>query len=121
MTTYSEKLFKGKQHILTRIKLKPGKTERTKEFLESLHKNHQTEMKQILEESNMPLDCSFIDHTDHGDYVYIFKRLLDIEDLKGNIAKSKIPLYDQIRAWGEECFEGERVDLKAHAVFDLTP
>jgi len=106
------------QHILTRIKLKPGKTEQTKEFLIGLHKNHQAEMKAILNESNMVMDCSFIDQTDHGDYIYIFKKLTDIEALKKNISHSTLPLYEKIRAWGEECFEGERVDLEAVAVFE---
>ena len=106
------------QHILSRFKLKLGKTQRTKDFLEALHRNHQTEMKEILKESHMTMDCSFIDQTEHGDYVYIFKKLIDIEDLKHNIEKSPLHPYKEINAWAKECLEGERVDLKAVAVFE---
>jgi len=33
-------------------------------------------------------------------------------------ANSQLPLFDKIRAWKEECFENERIDLKSVAVFE---
>lgn len=39
------------------------------------------------------------------DTLFIFKQLESIDQLKNRIQKSELKLYDEIRAWANECLE----------------
>lgn len=101
------------KYILSQFKIKDGKKADAEKFLTNLHKNHQIEMKNVLEESGVTLDCSFIE----GEYLFIFKKLEDLDALKNNIESSKLEIYKEIRNWAEECLE-DRKDTEAIAVFE---
>lgn len=105
------------QYILTKLKIKDGKKEKAEAFLNHLKKEaYQDGMESVIE-ARILLECSYIDsHTD-GHFIYIFKKLEDLQLLKNKIATSKLEIYDQIRAWANECFEN-RTDLEPIVVFE---
>ena len=101
------------QYVLSKFKIRTGKVESTRKFLESLHAHHQSEMAIVLKEANMNIDCSFID----GEYLFIFKRLELLEHLKQKISSSNLKIYEEIRNWYNDSIES-REDLFAVAAFD---
>lgn len=105
------------QYVLTRLKIKPGKEEATQEFLRGLASNKLSETMATLDEAKIRLECSFIDKHADGTYLYIFKKLEDLDHLKDRFANSKLKIYEDIRAWADECLE-DRLDLPAIASFD---
>jgi flagellar biosynthesis regulator FlbT len=105
------------QYVLTRLKIKPGKEEATEEFIRYFADNRLSETMATLDEAKILLECSFIDKHADGTYLYIFKKLENLEHLKDRIANSKLKLYEEIRAWADECLEN-RLDLDPLASFD---
>ncbi len=108
------------KHVLTKLRIKPGKTEKAVSFLENIQKNHLPEALQTLQEAKMPLECHFVEKTPNGDFLWVMKTLEDLDFLRNYTANSDLPIFDKIRAWKKECFESDRVDLETVAVFDLT-
>ena len=108
------------EYVLSRFRIKRGKVNVTKEFLNNLESACQLEMTEVLKEAAVTLDCSFVHSDVNGDFVYIFKRLADSERLKQCISKSGHPLYERIRNWAKDCFESGE-DWHAVAVFDPSP
>ncbi|MBF0104601.1 MAG: hypothetical protein HQM16_04660 [Deltaproteobacteria bacterium] len=106
------------EYVLSRFKIIPGKKERTESFLKHLHENHQREMADVMKEAKMMLDCSFVESNVHGDFLYIFKKLENHNQLIDHIENSKQEIYSQIRSWAKECVE-KVDDLSPVATFDL--
>ncbi len=105
------------QYVLSRFRIKDGMKDRAVTFLADLHRNHQAEMDGVLKDVGMTLDCSFVESTGRGDFVYIFKRLEDLSRLRGQLAKLDSGIYKKINKWAAECLE-EGEDLYAEAAFD---
>lgn len=105
------------QYVLSRYRIKPGMTEQTLAFLRDVNKNHQAEITHVLHHAGMTLDCSFVEETEHGDFVFIFKRLENLASLREQIKQMEGNIYSKIREWAQACLE-EGVDLDALAVFD---
>lgn len=91
------------QYILTQFKIKPNRVRETVKFLKKLNR-HQKEMKMVLKESGILLDCSFI--------------IGDLKQLKKKIKNSNLPIYEDIRMWAASCLKS-RKDSKALVTFDL--
>jgi len=109
------------EYVLSKFAIKHGKTAETKAFLQELNEHHQSDMREVLEEAEMFLDCSFVVSENDGDYVFIFKKIADHNKLIERISDSKLKVYEKIRAWGESCLEldsRERFSPIAH--FDRT-
>ncbi|MBU0504454.1 MAG: DUF6176 family protein [bacterium] len=106
------------QYILTKLQIKPGKTEETKNFLKTLETDRHPEMMEAFSETGMFFEVSFIENKPEGDVLYIFKKLHSLEELKKKIENSKQPIFDSIRIWAKECLVGERLDIEAVTVYE---
>jgi hypothetical protein len=103
------------QSILTKVRIRPGCTERVRRFLEAFHQKPD-ELYEVLEDGRIFVESDFIEETANGDYLYVFKRLESIEYLKGRIANSTLPLSRRIREVLVPCVAGRR-DLEAVTTF----
>ena len=101
--------------VLTKLQIRSGKIDRVKQFLFSLN-NRQQEMEVLLRECQIHFDCSFVESSHEGDYLYVFKQLSSNEDLVQKVVGSTLPVAAEIVAWAEECFI-TREDLTPQAVF----
>jgi len=106
------------KYILTKYKIKKGKTDETISFLKTLEGKRHQETMVALDESEILFESNFIDRTTSGDFLYIVKKMQSLNKLKRNIAQSQLPIFDSIRAWAKDCLEGERLDLEAVAVYE---
>ncbi len=105
------------QYVLSKFKLRPDAVESAKKFLAEI--NHkQKEMAEVLSDAAMSLDCSFVDTTPEGSFLFVFKRIEDHEKLRKEMANSKLGIYDSIREWAAKSIEGEGQELRALAVFE---
>jgi hypothetical protein len=101
------------EYVLSKYKIKKGQEKVLKDFLLRLNRVHQKEMAEVLAESKMTLDCSFID----GDHLYIFKRIEDHRLLNEKVAHSALPIYEEIRKWAHQVIESTE-QLANVAAFD---
>jgi len=105
------------QYILTKLKIKDGKKEKAEAFLKHLKKEAYQDGLESVKEAKILLECSYIDSHADGDFIYIFKKLEDLQFLRNMIATSKLDIYNQIRTWASECFEN-LTDLEPIVVFE---
>lgn len=105
------------QYILTKLKIRDGKREKAEAFLNHLKREAYQDGMQSVKEAKILLECSYIDSHADGDFIYIFKKLEDLQFLRNTIATSKLDVYSRIRAWANECFEG-LTDLEPIVVFE---
>jgi hypothetical protein len=103
-------------YVLSKFKIKSGKTE---EFLNRIKKVHADKNACVegIKEVSITLDCHFIDRTDHGDYLFIFKKAENHEKVREIIRDSESLVYKEIRKIAADCFE-DRVDLHSFATFE---
>lgn len=103
------------QTVLTKFRIKPGRTERVRQFFEGVH-NRPREFAEVLAESGIFYDASFIEQTSTGDVLFVFKRLTNLDHLKDRISNSKLAFFDVVRRELADHLE-ERLDLPAISVF----
>jgi hypothetical protein len=103
------------QSVLTKARIRPGCTGRVRRFLEELHQKPD-ELLELLKDAGIFVESDFIEETPQGDYLYVFKRLENLEHLKKRIGNSPLPLSQRIREVLVPCVEG-RQDFPASTTF----
>lgn len=101
------------QHILMKIKLKPGSRDRFMEYVREFE-SRRAECDASLKAEGADVESFFLD----GDVFYVFKRMKDMEEAKKHQKTSGKPIYDVVARFTEDCL-GEREDLKSILAFDV--
>lgn len=101
------------QHILMKIKLKPGSAPRLMEYVKEFDRRRE-ECNACLREETADVETFFIE----DETLYVFKRVKDIEQMRSFAKTSGHPLYGIVAKFTEDCL-GERVDLEDILSFDL--
>jgi len=87
--------------VLVRQELRPGKTERLREWCTELE-SREEEVFETLDNEGVYTECRFLRSTDDGDFLFTFMEAADIAESKAAVEDSDFDIDDEHAAVMEE-------------------
>jgi len=103
------------QHVLMKIKLKPGSKPRLMEYVKEFDRRRK-ECDDSLAAEGADLESFFMD----GDTLYVFKHVKDLAEARKYQKSSDMPIYKTVTGLWEDCIE-KLEDIHSILAFETNP